>query len=122
MKISEIKTIITGWSNEIIDVWFGGSGITNSLIKPAAKIAVKNYISKSDEFLKMFADEAGNIQIDELLEQYMLEAIPEKGLVIDPSEIAGANFLTKNISPKLLERSDIQKLKELLKYGSQINN
>jgi len=87
----------------------------DSLARPAIKVILKNNIDKVDSFLNLFVDKDGKLDIEGLLDQYMKDSVPKEGIVINPKEIFGDNFITKMISPKLLEQSDIIKLKSLIK-------
>jgi len=117
MQLAEAKIAIQNWAEGIIDIWFGSGGMVDSLAKPAIKVILKNNLDKADSFLNLFVDKDGNLDIDGLLDQYMKDSIPQEGVILDPKTIFGDNFVTRQISPKLLEQSDILKLKSVIKNG-----
>jgi len=114
MKLKEAKVAFQTWAEDIIDVWFGSGNMVDSLAKPAIKTILKNNIDKADDVLKLFINKQGELDIEGLLDQYMKDSIPKEGIVINPKDLFGDNFVTRMISPKLLERSDIIKLKSLI--------
>jgi len=115
MKLPEAKLAFQKWAEDVIDIWFGSGNFVDSLAKPAIKTVLKNNIDKMDNILNLFVNKDGDFDIEGLLDQYMKDSIPKEGIVLDPKTLFGDNFITRMVSPKLLEQSDILKLKTLIK-------
>lgn len=113
MKSVELKGIVEEWCHKIIDTWFGGKGIGDTLVKPIAKHMVKHHMDKLDEYIDIFVDKDGHIKIHDILNEYH-DCIPHDGLKLDPTEIFGNNFIAKHMDIKILEKSDIQELRRML--------
>jgi hypothetical protein len=114
MVVEAVRNAVMGWAERVLDIWF-----KDSLLLPLAKGLLRANADKIDSVLSMFADGEGNVDIDSMLSQY--EAmIPEQGYHIELSKLIGDNFLTRSIGIKVLERSDIKELKELLKDDNRI--
>lgn len=95
------------WADGLIDAWFP------LYLRPTIKVMLKANQHKLSSVIDLFTDANGNILINELIDEYM-NLIPEDGLMLNAMELFGDNIVTRNISIKVLERSDIRELKQLL--------
>lgn len=109
MEITQLQRVLVNWASNIADVWFANT----PMLRPIAKTLIQANAYRIEEVAKMFTDKDGNVLVDELLDQYE-QAIPVDGLRIDFRSILGDNIITRNITIKVLERSDIHELKRLL--------
>lgn len=113
MLVSEAKTGLMKWADEIIGVWFPN----NKFIGAAAKVALGNMWDKHQDMVTMlFADKNGHLTIDSLIDQLAKDFIPEQGL--DLKSVVGDNSISKFVGGKIIEREDLYKLKKILENGN----
>lgn len=111
MTISEFKIRLHETLNGFIDTYFGESTMADKLINSTMKILVKTNINKFDNILSMFADENGNINASEIIEEYSKQ-IGGDGLRIDIREYIHNDFI-KGLMPEkilLVRKEDFQKM------------
>jgi hypothetical protein len=107
MKRENVVEAVMKWSDGLIDAWFP------LYLRPTIKTMLKANQHKLFGIIDLFTDANGNILINELIEEY-INLIPEDGLMLNAMELFGDNIVTRNISIKVLERSDMRDLKQLL--------
>jgi hypothetical protein len=107
MKKENMIEAVMKWADGLIDAWFP------LYLRPTIKVMLKANQHKLSSVIDLFTDANGNILINELIDEYM-NLIPEDGLMLNAMELFGDNIVTRNISIKVLERSDIRELKQLL--------
>lgn len=109
MEIAQLQRVLVRWASNIAEVWFSNS----PMLLPLAKTLIQANAYRVEEIAKMFTDKDGNVLVNELLDNYE-QTIPADGLRIDFRSILGDNIITRNITIKVLERSDISELRRLL--------
>lgn len=109
MTQTQLESALTTWASNIIDVWFAD----NALLAPVFKTIIKANMYRIRDLVQLVTDSDGNILIDELLDNYE-QYIPAEGLRLDAKKLLGDNMITRNISIKILERGDIQQLKQII--------
>lgn len=107
MKRENVIEAVMKWADGLIDAWFP------LYLRPTIKVMLKANQHKLSSVIDLFTDANGNILINELIEEY-INLIPEDGLMLNAMELFGDNIVTRNISIKVLERSDIRELKQML--------
>lgn len=111
MTISEFKIRLHETLNGFIDTYFGEQTMADKLINSTMKILVKTNINKLDNILSMFADENGNINASEIIEEYSRQ-IGGDGLRIDIREYIHNDFI-KGLMPEkilLVRKEDFQRM------------
>ncbi len=111
MTISEFKIRLHETLNGFIDTYFGEQTMADKLINSTMKILVKTNINKFDNILSMFADENGNINASEIIEEYSRQ-IGGDGLRIDIREYIHNDFI-KGLMPEkilLVRKEDFQRM------------
>lgn len=97
MKRDELKPILQGFLTDMMESWFNDK----PLIKTLGYSLIKANINKYDALLDMFADEAGNIDVEDILngigdtmeDAYKIDLeqfsplLPKRILLIDKTDI-----------------------------------
>ena len=111
MKITEVKIKISNAALTMIDTYFGGGAINEKFINSTLKILLKQNLYKLDSILEMFADKNGDINIDEIIEEYS-KMIDDKGIVLDLKHYVNNETIKSFIPDKVLviKREDIVNL------------
>lgn len=111
MKIGEVKIRLSNSIIELIDTYFGGNAINEKFINSTLKIILKQNLYKADAMLQLFADQNGDININDIVEEYS-KMIGDEGLVFDLKKYVDNDFVKSLIPDKILiiKRSDISKL------------
>lgn len=112
MLVSEAKTGVMKWADEILGVWFP----SNKFIGAAAKVALDNVWDKHEDMITTFADKQGNLKVDNLIDQLVKDYVPEQGLNL--GDIFKDNSMGKFLNCKIIEREDLYKLKTILENGN----
>ena len=107
MKKANVVTGIMEWAEGLVDAWFP------VYLRPAVKTALKANQHRVSSVIDVFTDAEGNILINDLIDEY-IKLIPEEGYQLSAIDMFGDNMITRNITIKVLERSDLQSLKNLL--------
>lgn len=105
-KVNAVSGIME-WAEGLVDAWFP------VYLRPAVKTALKANQHRVSSVVDVFTDANGNVLINDLIDEY-INLIPEEGYQLSAVEIFGDNMITRNISIKVLERSDLHSLKNLL--------
>lgn len=108
MRIDEVKMKVSNALLNMIDTCFGGNNINEKFINSTLKIIVKQNIYKIDSVLHMFADQNGEIDINEIINEYS-NIIDEKGVTINLKEYVNNDMLKSFIPNKILiiKREDL---------------
>ena len=117
MTAVQVKSTLKTWANDIAGIWFSPDTFAGKMLLPAIQEAIEINVEKLEPLLSIYTDVEGNISVDKLIERY-IKVVPEEGLTLRASDFLGDNFLTRSISAKILERSDLVKLKNLLTNGN----
>lgn len=97
MKISEFKLKIQSELGSLIDTYFGSNSISDKFINATLKILLKQNIHKYDNILEIFADENGEINELDIIEEYS-KVFPCEGFVFDVRDYI-KNDLIKSLMP-----------------------
>lgn len=108
MKIDEVKMKVSNALLNMIDTYFGGNNINEKFINSTLKIIVKQNIYKIDSVLHMFADQNGEIDINEIINEYS-NIIDENGVTINLKDYVNNDMLKSFIPNKILiiKREDL---------------
>lgn len=111
MKTGEVKIRLSNIIIEMIDTYFGGTGLNEKFINSTLKILLKQNIYKVDSILALFTDENGDINMTEIIEEYS-KLIGDEGLIFDLKQYVDNDVVKSLIPDKILviKRSDILKL------------
>lgn len=114
MKIEQLKMNVEGAINEIIDVLFPSTNLSNRMIAATARSIFKQKKYLVFEALDMFADKNGEVDVEGILLEYENTLMPEGKLEINLKELAQQfnlnlpDFIVaKSI---ILDRNDIRKI------------
>lgn len=111
MKTGEVKIRLSNTIIEMIDTYFGGTGLNEKFINSTLKILLKQNLYKVDSILALFTDENGDINMTEIIEEYS-KLIGDDGLIFDLKQYVDNDVVKSLIPDKILviKRSDILKL------------
>ena len=111
MKAGEVKIRLSNVIIEMIDTYFGGSGLNEKFINSTLKIILKQNLYKVESVLELFADKDGDINIVEIVEEYS-KMISDDGLIFDIKQYVDNDIVKSLIPDKILviKRNDILKL------------
>jgi hypothetical protein len=111
MKTGEVKIRLSNIIIEMIDTYFGGTGLNEKFINSTLKILLKQNIYKVDSILALFTDENGDVNMTEIIEEYS-KLIGDEGLIFDLKQYVDNDVVKSLIPDKILviKRSDILKL------------
>lgn len=111
MKIGEIKMRLANTVISLIDTYFGGNTMNEKFINSTLKIILKQNLYKVDSLLALFADVNGDINAEEIINEY-INIIDESGYVFDLKQYIDNDFAKSLIPDKILviKQEDIFKL------------
>lgn len=111
MKAAEVKLKLTNSANKLIDTYFGMPTITEKMINATLKVLVKQNIHKADGILKMFENEYGEINPQEVLMEYANQ-IDDNGMAIDIRDYIKNDSIKQLLPNKVLivKKEDILNL------------
>lgn len=111
MKASELKLRLTTTANDLIDIYFGDSTVIDKMINSTLKILVKTNIHKADDIINLFADKNGDINVNEIIDEYAKQ-LGDEGVQFDIKDYIHNDFL-KSIMPNkflLITKDDLMKI------------
>ena len=111
MRTAEIKLKLVNSVNRMIDTYFGMPTITEKMINATLKVLLKQNIHKVDGILKMFENECGEINPQDILIEYANQ-IDESGITIDIRDYVNNDTIRQMLPNKVLiiKRDDILNL------------
>jgi hypothetical protein len=111
MKTGEVKMKLSNGLLNIIDTYFGGNGMSEKFINSTLKILLKQNLYKVDNILDMFADQNGDINVNEIINEYS-KIIDDNGFTIDIKQYVQSDIIKSLIPNKVLviKRDDILNL------------
>jgi hypothetical protein len=111
MKAGEVKMRLSNVIIEMIDTYFGGMAMNEKFINSTLKIILKQNLYKVDSILGLFADKNGDINIQDIVDEY-LKMIGDDGIVFDLKQYIDNDFAKSLIPDKILviKKEDISKL------------
>ena len=111
MTINDFKIRLHETLNGFIDTYFGEQTMADKFINSTMKILVKTNINKFDNILGMFADEHGNINANEIIEEYSRQ-LGGDGIRIDRREYIHNDFIRGLMPEKILlvKKEDFQRM------------
>lgn len=111
MKASEFKLRLVTTIDGLIDIYFGESTMTDKMINSTLKIIVKNNIHKADDIINMFADKNGEINVNEIVDEYSKQ-LGDEGVQFDIKDYVKNDFIKSLLPDKclLITKDDIMKL------------
>lgn len=106
MKIRLVNTI-----NRLVDTYFGQPSMSEKFINSTLKLIVKQNINKVDSVLNLFADENGEINATDVVNEYV-KIIDENGFVFDLKKYIPNETVKSMIPDKILviKREDVLNL------------
>lgn len=113
MKISEFKLKIHSGLNNLIDTYFGSNSVSDKFFNATLKILVKQNIHKYDDVLEMFADENGEINAMDVIDEYS-KVFPDEGFVFDVRNYV-KNDLMRSLMPNkalIIKKEDLKQIFE----------
>ena len=90
MKIEELKTNFVTKSDNLLNAWFDTPTLSDNIFKGIGKTIIQSNINKYDNVINLFADENGDLNIDQLIEN-VISKLPEK-MEIDIQKMIGIPF------------------------------
>jgi hypothetical protein len=111
MKISEFKIRALNTATSLIDTYFGGSGMTEKFINSTLKLILKQNIHKLDDMLVLFADKDGEINANDVINEYA-NMVGEEGFVFDLKQYVPNEMVRSMIPDKILiiKKDDIMSI------------
>lgn len=108
MKAGEIKMRLFNTVITMIDTYFGATTMSEKFINSTLKILLKQNIGKIEPMLELFSDENGEINAEEIINEYA-EMFDESGYVFDLKNFIENETVKKFIPDKVLviKREDI---------------
>ena len=108
MKIGEIKMRLVNSIMDLIDTYFGENIMSEKFVNSTLKLILKQQINKVDSLLALFADENGEINMDDVILEYA-QIIDEEGYVFDLKKFIENETIKSFIPDKVLiiKRDDI---------------
>ena len=101
MKIGEVKLKLSNTALKLIDTYFNGQDISEKFINSTLKILLKQNIYRVDSILSLFADKDGNINTDEIVQEYS-KIITDSGYIFDLKDYINNNTIKNMIPDKVL--------------------
>ena len=101
MKIGEVKLKLSNAVLNLIDTYFNGKDMSERFINSTLKIILKQNLYRADSVLSLFADKDGNINTDEIVEEYS-KMIGESGYIFDIKEYISNDTVRNMIPDKVL--------------------
>lgn len=111
MKAGEVKLKLINSGINMIDTYFSGTALNEKFINSTLKIILKQNISKIDNILQLFSDKNGEIDTNEIMNEYA-NMIDDSGFVFDLKNYIN-NDMVKNLIPDkvlVIKREDILNL------------
>lgn len=108
MKAGELKLRLSNSAMNLIDTYFSGNAITEKFINSTLKIILKQNLYRVDSVLTLFADQNGDINVDEIINEYA-KMFDDNGFVFDIKNYIH-NDMVKNLIPDkilVIKREDI---------------
>lgn len=111
MKAGEVKMRLSNVIMEMIDTYFSGNAMNEKFINSTLKIILKQNLYKVDSILNLFTDKNGDINMQEIVEEYS-KMIGDNGMVFDLKQYIDNDFAKSLIPDKILviKQEDIFKL------------
>ena len=113
LRIAEFKIRLLNGVHELIDTYFNGGSISDRLMNATVKIIVNQNIDKLDEFIELFADKDGFIDIDILIKEYG-KAFGTDKIILDLRDYVNNDMIRRALPNKALaiEINDLAKIFE----------
>jgi hypothetical protein len=111
MKAGEVKLKLINSGINMIDTYFSGTALNEKFINSTLKIILKQNISKIDNILQLFSDKNGEIDTNEIMNEYA-NMIDDSGFIFDLKNYIN-NDMVKNFIPDkvlVIKREDILNL------------
>lgn len=111
MKAGEVKLKLINSGINMIDTYFSGTALNEKFINSTLKIILKQNISKIDNILQLFSDKNGEIDVNEIMNEYA-NMIDDSGFIFDLKNYIN-NDMVKNFIPDkvlVIKREDILNL------------
>lgn len=111
MKAGEVKLKLINSGINMIDTYFSGTALNEKFINSTLKIILKQNISKIDNILQLFSDKNGEIDVNEIMNEYA-NMIDDSGFIFDLKNYINNDMLKNLIPDKVLviKREDILNL------------
>lgn len=108
MKIGEVKLRLSNTVLNLIDTYFSGNSLNEKFINSTLKILLKQNLYKVDPMLNLFADQNGDINLNDIVDEYS-KMIDETGFVFDLKQFVNNDAIKSFIPDKVLviKREDI---------------
>ena len=108
MKIGEVKLRLSNTVLSLIDTYFSGHTLNEKFINSTLKILLKQNLYKVDPMLNLFADQNGDINLNDIIDEYS-KMIGENGFVFDLKQFVNNDAIKVFIPDKVLviKREDI---------------
>lgn len=111
MKVGEVKLRLSNSIMDMIDTYFCANTLNEKFINSTLKILLKQNIYKIEGILNLFADQNGDINVEEIVKEYS-DLFDDNGVVFDLKEYI-ENDIIKNFIPDkvlLIKKDDILNL------------
>lgn len=111
MKAGEVKLRLMNTIQDLIDTYFSGNAMNEKFINSTLKIILKQNIYKVDSLLNLFADQNGDININEIINEYS-NMFGENGIVFDIKQYIDNDIVKSFIPDKVLviKKDDILRI------------
>jgi hypothetical protein len=70
IRLCEFKSRILHGIEDLVDVYFSGTAMSDRLMNATVKIVINQNVDKFDDMLELFADKEGYIDTDIIIKEY----------------------------------------------------
>ena len=109
MKIGEVKMRLMHGAMGLVDTYFNEDNLSEKFINSTLKIVIKQNIYKIDPLLALFVNENGEIDVNDILNEYA-QIIDDSGFIFNIKDYIDSDAIKRFIPDKALvvKREDIQ--------------
>jgi c-di-GMP-related signal transduction protein len=101
IKINELKSKLLRGGNDLIDVYFAGSGPGDKIVNATVKIILNQNIDKFDDMIELFADKDGYIDTDMMISEYS-KAFGTDKIILDLRDYVNNDIVRRMLPNKAL--------------------
>jgi hypothetical protein len=111
IRLCEFKSRVLHGIEDLVDVYFSGTSISDRLMNATVKIVVNQNADKFDDMLELFADKEGYIDTDLIIKEYS-KAFGGDKFILDLRDFFENDSIKKVLPNKALaiKLEDITKL------------
>lgn len=101
IKVNELKNKLLHGGNDLIDIYFSGTGPGDRLINATVKIILTQNIDKFDNMIELFADKEGYVDTDLMIAEYS-KAFGTDKIILDLRDYINNDMVRRLLPNKAL--------------------